>query len=67
MPQQELWFTAKLAVRAYAQDPTQENRDKVALAWSAIRAEKAAAVLNRLASRTPKASEAAAPDSYKGA
>ncbi len=33
----EAWSTAKLAVRAYAQDPTKMNAEEVEIAWQKIR------------------------------
>lgn len=43
MARKELWSAAKLAVRAYAHDPSQENSHKVAMAWKAIRDDSAPA------------------------
>ena len=43
MARKELWSAAKLAVRAYAHDPSQENSLKVAMAWKAIRDDSAPA------------------------
>ncbi len=48
MAQRELWSAAKLAVRAYAHDPSQKNTVKVALAWKAIREFNATATKDRL-------------------
>ncbi len=42
MVRKDLWSAAKLAVRAYAHDPSQENSLKVAMAWKAIRDDSAA-------------------------
>ena len=37
MQHRELWSAAKLAVRAYAKDPSEQNAAKVGLAWRRIR------------------------------
>lgn len=35
--QKELWSAAKLAVRAYAKDPSEQNAVNVELAWERLR------------------------------
>ena len=37
MQHRELWAAAKLAVRAYARDPSEQNAANVGLAWRRIR------------------------------
>ena len=37
MQHRDLWAAAKLAVRAYARDPSEQNAAKVGLAWRRIR------------------------------
>ncbi len=44
MARKELWSAAKLAVRAYAHNPSEENSIKVAMAWKAIRDDSASAL-----------------------
>ncbi len=60
MARKELWSEAKLAVRAYAHDPSQENSLKVEMAWKAIRDDSAsvphtASSASRAGSKPPHA------------
>jgi len=47
----ELWAAAKLAVRAYATDPSEQNAAKVGLAWQRIRQTESLAAWRQLKSQ----------------
>ena len=44
MDQRELWVAARLAVRAYARDPTERNAVNVELAWERLREHNSSAI-----------------------
>ena len=44
MQQRRLWFAAKLAVRAYARDPSERNAAEVQQAWQRIRQSESLAI-----------------------
>jgi hypothetical protein len=49
--QRELWAAAKLAVRAYARNPSEENAAEVGLAWRRIRQGESLAVWRQVQSQ----------------
>lgn len=51
MQHRELWTAAKLAVRAYARDPSEQNAAKVGLAWRRIRQTESLTVWRQMKSR----------------
>ncbi len=51
MQQRELWAAAKLAVRAYARDPSEQNAANVGMAWRRIRQTESLTVWRQLKSQ----------------
>ena len=49
--QRQLWFAAKLAVRAYARDPSARNATEVQQAWLRIRQSESLSIWNRMKPR----------------